>query len=233
MALIRARDLDLTSKERAALMRPANPQALQAFINAIPINHELAGDTCYTVRQVLRHRRAHCIEAALVAACALWLRGEPPLIMDMRARGDWDHVVALFRRRGLWGAIAKSNHVALRGRDPVYRSLRELALSYFHEYHNDRGEKTLREYSRALDLRSLDPADWVTGEEGAWEAERRVDLVQHYTLIPASQSRYLSPIDAMEWKAKRLVEYPHPHAHRRKHGTEGKGKGEKGKVPVR
>jgi hypothetical protein len=211
MALIRARDLELTASERAALMRPSSPQALQAFINTIPINHELEGDTCYTVRQALRYRRAHCIEAALVAACVLWLHGEAPLIMDMRARGDWDHVVAVFRRRGLWGAIAKSNHVALRGRDPVYRSLRELALSYFHEYHNDRGEKTLREYSRALDLRSLDPADWVTGEQGAWEAERRVDLVRHYALIPASQSRYLSRIDAMEWKAKRLVEYPHPH----------------------
>ena len=69
----------------------------------------------------------------------------------------------------------------------------------------------MREYSRALDLRTLDPQDWVTGEDGAWEAERRVDLVRHYPLIPASQSRYLSRIDAMEWKAKRIVEYPHPH----------------------
>ena len=215
MAMIRARDLALTGKERATLLRPSNPQSLQAFINAIPINHELKGDTCYTVREVLRHRRAHCIEAALVAACSLWLHGEPPLIMDMRARGDWDHVVALFRRGGLWGAIAKSNHVALRGRDPVYRTLRELALSYFHEYHNDRGEKTLREYSRALDLRTLEPDAWAIGEGGAWEAERRVDLVRHYPIIPATHSRYLSRIDAMEWKAKRLVEYPHPHAHRR------------------
>ena len=208
MALMRARDLALSAKERGTLMRCSTPHALQAFINAIPINHELEGDTCYTVRQVLHQRKAHCIEGALVAACALWLRGEPPLILDMRARGDWDHVVALFRRGGLWGAIAKSNHVALRGRDPVYRSLRELALSYFHEYHNERGQRTLREYSRAFDLRALDPEDWVTGEAGAWEAERRVDLARHYALIPASQARYLSRIDAMEWKAKRLVEYP-------------------------
>ncbi|RPI44063.1 MAG: hypothetical protein EHM59_13795 [Betaproteobacteria bacterium] len=219
MALARARDLDLTSKERQVLVRYGEPRSLQAYINSIPINHELEGDTCYTVRQVLRYRRAHCIEAALVAACALWLHGEAPLIMDMRARGDWDHVVALFRRGGLWGAIAKSNHVALRGRDPVYRTLRELALSYFHEYHNERGERTLREYSRAFDLRTIAVEDWVTGEAGAWEAERRVDLARHYPLIPASQSRYLSPIDAMEWKAKRLVEYPHPHRHRRDAAT--------------
>jgi len=214
MAKIRARDLALTAKERAVLLRHSNPRSLQSFINAIPINHELHGDTCYTVRQVLRLRRSHCIEAALVAACALWLHGEPPLIMDMRARGDWDHVVALFRRGGLWGAIAKSNHVALRGRDPVYRTLRELALSYFHEYHNERGERTLREYSLPLDLRRLDPQDWATGEDGAWEAERRVDLVRHYPLMPAAQSRYLSRIDAMEWKAKRIVEYPHPNRKR-------------------
>ncbi|MCC6533797.1 MAG: hypothetical protein IT531_14710 [Burkholderiales bacterium] len=211
MPLARARDLALTRKERSLLLRYADPRELQRYINAIPINHETEGDTCYTVRQVLKQRRAHCIEAALVAACALWLHGEPPLILDMRACRDWDHVVALFRRGGLWGAIAKSNHVALRGRDPVYRTLRELALSYFHEYHNKRGEKTLREYSRAFDLRTLDPEHWVTGEAGAWEVERRVDLARHYALIPASQCRYLSRIDAMEWKAKELVEYPHPH----------------------
>ena len=213
LPLARVRDLGLTAAERALLLKHSSPRALQAFVNAIPINHEPDGDTCYTVRQVLRYRRAHCIEAALVAACALWLHGEPPLIFDLRAARDWDHVVALYRRGGYWGAIAKSNHVALRGRDPVYRTLRELALSYFHEYHNDRGEKTLREYSRAFDLRVLGPDAWVTGD-CAWEVERRVDLVRHYRLVPPSQSRYLSPIDAMEWKAKGLVEYPPPRKRR-------------------
>jgi len=201
-------ELGLTAREHSVLARHGDPHALQMFINAIPTNHEPEGDTCYTVRQVLRHRRAHCIEAALVAACALWIAGEPPLLLDLRAERDWDHVVALFRRRGLWGAISKSNHVALRGRDPVYRSLRELALSYFHEYHNKRGEKSLREYSRAFDLRTIDAVHWVTGEEGAWEVERRIDIARHYPLIPSAQRRYLTRIDAMEWRAKRLIEYP-------------------------
>jgi hypothetical protein len=214
MTRARLRDVALTGAERALLSRQSDPAQLQAFINAIPINHEPDGDTCYTVREVLRHRRAHCIEAALVAACALWLNGEAPLLLDLRAQGDWDHVVALFRRGGLWGAIAKSNHLALRGRDPVYRTLRELALSYFHEYHNDKGEKTLREYSRAFDLRSLDPGAWVSGSDGAWEVERRIDLAHHYRLIPQSQQRYLTPIDAMAWRAKRLVEYPPPRKRR-------------------
>jgi len=204
------RNLDLSLRERSILLRHRAPQALQSYINAIPINYEPDGDTCHTVREVLRQRRAHCIEAALVAACALWLQGEPPLLLDLRARRDWDHVVALYRRGRYWGAISKSNHVQLRGRDPVYRSLRELALSYFHEYHNTQGEKSLREYSRAFDLRTLDPAHWVSGDSGAWEVERRLDLTRHYSLFPSAQARYVTRIDSMEWAAKRLVEYPEP-----------------------
>ena len=200
------RDLGLGARERRLLAACRTPRALQAFIDSIRINPERGGDTCYTVREVLRYRYAHCIEAALVAACALWLRGEAPLLLDLRARDDFDHVVALFRRNGLWGAISKSNHVQLRGRDPVYRSLRELAMSYFHEYHNDHGKRSLREYSRAFDLRRLDPKLWVSGE-GAWEVERRLDLSRHYRLFPAAQERLLTPIDAMERKAGRLVEY--------------------------
>lgn len=215
MKLRHPRELGLTATERAELVRPSNPRALQAYIDTIPVNFEPDGDTCFTVRQVLRHRRAHCIEAALVAACSLWLHGEPPLVMDFRARRDYDHVVALFRRGGLWGAISKSNHLALRGRDPVYRTLRELALSYFHEYHNEQGERTLREYSRALDLRTLDPQHWATGEEGAWEAERRIDGVRHYPLFPLAHGRHLSRIDALERRAKALVQYPRPSPRRR------------------
>jgi hypothetical protein len=208
------RDLDLSKAERTLLQRQSSPRKLQSFVNAIPINFEPDGDSCFTVRQVLAHRRAHCIEAALVAACALWLNGDPPLVCDLRAEGDWDHVLALFRRGGLWGAIAKSNHLALRGRDPIYRSVRELALSYFHEYHNDRGERSLREYSRPFDLRSLDPAEWVTGDAGAWEAERRIDLSRHYRLYPSSQQRYITPIDAMQWRANDLLEYRCPRKRR-------------------
>ena len=210
MARAPGRDLGLTGAQRALLSRLSSPAKVQKFVNSIPINFEPNGDTCYTVREVLEHRRAHCIEAALVAACALWLNGEPPLVFDMRAEDDWDHVVALYRRGGLWGAIAKSNHVELRGRDPVYRTLRELALSYFHEYHNEQGEKTLREYSRPFDLRALDVRAWVSGDAGAWEAERRIDLSRHYPLFPVSQRRYLTPIDPMQWRAKRLVQFAPP-----------------------
>ena len=142
----RREDLGLTKAEFALLRRLDTPQKIQAFLYGLRQNFEPGGDTCLPVRQVLQTRRAHCIEGAMLAAAALWVHGEPPLLMDMRAVRDFDHVVALFRRRGLWGAISKTNGIGLRWRDPVYRSLRELAISYFHEYTNKLYHKTLREY---------------------------------------------------------------------------------------
>ena len=141
-------ELGLTAPEGRILTSLRTPQRVQEYVSALPANFEQGGDSLRSVRGVLRHREAHCLEAAFVAACALWLQGEPPLVMDLTAtREDSDHVVTLFRRDGCWGAISKSNHAWLRWRDPVYRSLRELAMSYFHEYFN-KGRKTLRPNSR-------------------------------------------------------------------------------------
>src|SRR5262245_46689 len=128
--------LGLTRAEFHTLERLRTPERIQAFLNAMPANFEPEGDTVLSVREVLRQRRAHCIEGAMLAALALWIQGEPPLLFDLAAIRDYDHVVTLFRRGGRWGAISKTNHLTLRYRDPVYRSLRELAMSYFHEYAN-------------------------------------------------------------------------------------------------
>jgi len=201
-------DLGLTPAEFAVLQRLDSPQKIQAFLFSLGQNFEVDGDTCLTVRGVLETRRAHCIEGAMLAACAFWVHGEPPLLLDMRAVRDFDHVVALFRRHGRWGALSKTNGIGLRSRDPVYGSLRELAMSYFHEYHNALGERSLREYSRAFDLRRLSPELWVSGTNGAWEVERQLDGTRHYRLFPSAQDRLLSPIDAMERKSKRILEYP-------------------------
>lgn len=146
----RQQDLGLSPREFATLRRLDTPQKIQAFLNAIPINHEIGGQTILSVREVLRQRRAHCIEGAYFAACALWVHGEPPLVMHLDCDlSDFPHVVALFRRGGHWGAISKTNGTPLRYRDPVYRTLRELVMSYFHEYYNKRGRKTLRKIGRA------------------------------------------------------------------------------------
>ena len=143
-------------REFAVPGAPGDPLRIQAFLNATPINHEIGGETVLSVREVIRQRRAHCIEGAMFAACALWVQGEPPLVMHLDCHeSDFPHVVALFRRGGAWGAISKTNGAPLRYRDPIYRTLRELAMSYFHEYSNRRGHKTLRSYSTSFDLRRI------------------------------------------------------------------------------
>jgi hypothetical protein len=212
----RRADLGLTPAEFRILRRLDSPQKIQTFLNALPQNFEPDGDTCLSVREVLRQRRAHCIEGAMVAATALWIHGEPPLLFDLEAVNDYDHVVALFRRNGCWGAISKTNQFALRYRDPVYRTLRELALSYFHEYANGRGEKTLRRYSRPFDLRSVDPALWVTNPENCWELAERLDELQHWSLVTPRQVRGLRTRDRVERRAHKVREHhPPPHMVRR------------------
>jgi hypothetical protein len=199
-------DLGLTADEGRVLGALATPQHVQEFVVGLHANFEEEGDTLRSVRGVLRHRRAHCIEAAFTAACALWLQGEPPLIMDLTAKGDSDHVIALFHRNGCWGAVSKSNHVWLRWRDPVYRSLRELAMSYFHEYTN-KHRKTLRTYSRPVDLRRFPLDMWVTNEDDCWDVGAALDDVRHYRLISSAQARHLMPRDATELRADDLVQY--------------------------
>ncbi|HEY5307289.1 MAG TPA: hypothetical protein VIK97_02155, partial [Casimicrobiaceae bacterium] len=205
----RCAELHLARSEFASLARLTTPQKIQNFLNAIPANHELGGETILSVREVLRQRRAHCIEGAFVAACALWVHGEPPLVMHLDcACSDHPHVVALFQRGGAWGAISKTNGAVLRFRDAVYRSLRELAMSYFHEYSDRRGRKTLRSYSAAFDLRKIDAALWVTCESACGEVNDRLAALRHYPLISARQERLLSPRDAFEREVAKVVEYP-------------------------
>jgi len=203
--------LGLSPGEFAVLKRLSSPEKIQAYLNATPINHELDGETVLSVREVIRQRRAHCIEGAMFAACALWAHGDPPLVVHLDCHAsDYPHVIALFRRRGAWGAISKTNGAPLRYRDPIYRTLRELALSYFHEYSNRRGHKTLRSYSVAFDMRRLDPADWVTSETSCWRAHDRLERLRHYPLITKRQERLLSKRDSFERRASKLVEYPRP-----------------------
>jgi len=201
----------LTPAERAILAPLDTPLRIQAFVDALPINHELDGETLLSVRDVLRLRRAHCIEGAFVAACALWMHGAPPLVwhLDCDPR-DWPHVVALFRRGRFWGAISKSNHAALRYRDPVYRTLRELAMSYFHEYCDDTGAKTLRSFSIAFDLRRLDPATWVTSATPCRIAHDALANARHTALLTPGQARALAPRTTFERRAAEVVQYPRP-----------------------
>jgi hypothetical protein len=209
-------DLGLTPAEFRTLARLDGPEKIQAFVNAIPANFEPDGDTVLSVREVLRQRRAHCIEGAMVAAVALWINGERPLLLDLEAVRDYDHVVTVFRRNGRWGAISKTNHVPLRYRDPVYRSLRELAMSYFHEYANRRGEKTLRRYSRVLDLRTIAPKLWVTNGANCWVVAEKLDGLRHYPLLAKHDERSLRTRDHLERSALKLRDHQPPARVRRR-----------------
>ena len=202
--------LGLTPAEFSVLKRLSSPEKIQDFLFELSANFEIGGQTSLSVREVLRQRRAHCIEGAMLAACALWVHGKPPLLMDLRAERDYDHVVALFRRGRCWGAISKTNPPVLRWRDPVYRSLRELALSYLHEYANQRGQKTLRSYSRPFDLRVFDPEVWVTSAKNCWHVGEALDEIGHTPLVTRGQARKLRRRDAMERRVGALLEHRPP-----------------------
>lgn len=206
----RAADLGLSPREFAVLRRLDSPLKIQAYLFSLGQNFEPDGDACRPVRRVLREKNAHCIEGAMLAAAALWVHGEPPLIMDMHAVRDYDHVVTLYRRNGRWGALSKTNGPALRWREPVYRTLRELAMSYFHEYTNRLGEQTLREYSRSFDLRRVDPAIWVSGEKDAWAVADALENVPHYPLINTRQARALVRRDPFERRVLGMGQNPRP-----------------------
>src|SRR5258706_12307206 len=207
----RREDLGLSRAEFAVLERLSTPEKIQAFLTATPISHELGGETVLSVREVIGQGGAHAIEGAMLAACGLWVRGEPPLVMPLDCHeSDFPHVIALFRRAGAWGAISKTNGAPLRYRDPIYRTLRELALSYFHEYSNRRGHKTLRSYSTAFDLRRIVPDEWVTAEKSCWKTHNRLVELRHFALISRRQERLLTRRDAFERQAGKMVEYPAP-----------------------
>jgi hypothetical protein len=185
-----------SAAERNLLLRLTTPERVQRFLDEkIVYDDDKKHHTCRSPRRVLRDRLAHCLEGALFAAAALRLQGHPPLILDFEAVRDVDHVVTLFRKRGHWGAIAKSNYAGLRFREPVYRNLRELAMSYFEHYFNHSGEKTLRSYSRPVNLTRFDRMNWMTAEEDLWEVPEYLCDIAHTPLLTAGMERHLNRVD--------------------------------------
>jgi hypothetical protein len=183
------------------LRRLKTPQGIQAFLDALPYNLAL---TAASPAIVLRDRTASCLEGAIFAAAALRVLGFPPLIFDLEADQDTDHVVAVFKSRGLWGAIAKSNFTGCRYREPVHRTLRELALSYFNTYFNLRFERTLRRYSRPVNLKQFDDREWMTSEKPIWFIAERLCEIPHTSLMPPAVAKNLTRVDARTVKAEML-----------------------------
>lgn len=195
----------LRSDEERLFKKLSTPAKIQDFLNTLPYNFETNGETCRSPREVLIHKKAHCLEGACLAAAVLWYHGEKPLLLDLRStRNDLDHVVALFKKNGCWGAISKTNHAVLRYREPVYKTIRELALSYFHEYFLDTGEKTMRDYSQPFSLIGYG-TEWVTSAEDLWDIGADLDDSPHISILPVGIK--LRKADKVEIAAGKLVEH--------------------------
>jgi hypothetical protein len=198
----------LAAHHEFRVLRTLNtPRKIQDFLDTIPINKETRVETCTSPLVTLRRNSAHCMEGALLAALALWMHGQKPLILDLKtSRNDIDHLVALFRKDGYWGGITKTNHAVLRYREPIYRDVRELAMSYFHEYFLDNGRKTLRQYSAPFDL-SKWKDDWIGSEDDLWDLQDSIDRSPHYPMVSRAQIAGLRPADEIERKAGKLTEW--------------------------
>lgn len=195
----------LEHDELRILRRLTAPVRVQDYLETLKYSFDAGNDALRSPRRVLQEGSAHCIEGALLAATAFWVQGARPLLLDLRSiPDDLDHVVAPFRAHGCWGAVSKTNHAVLRYREPVYRTLRELALSYFHEYFLDDGRKTMRDYSRVFDLRRFGH-DWITSTEDLWYIAEELDDSPHQLIMSAAQQRGLRRADPVEIRAGKLT----------------------------
>lgn len=214
----------LDARERQILRRLKSPAKIQQFLDdEIAYNQEPRGYTCFSPRQVLRKGVAHCMEGALVAAMALRHLGNPPLILDLEAVRDTDHVLAIYRVDGYWGAVAKSDYSGLRSREPVYKTIRELAMSYFEHFYNPSGEKTLRAYSRPVNLTRFDRRiRWMTTLEEVWPIPEYLCEIPHTSILTRDMEKRLARMDKKLYAAGRvagvlkpLFQLPDRHRHHR------------------
>jgi hypothetical protein len=182
----------LTGAERRIWDRLQSPLAVQEYLDSIPYRSE---EVYHGARAALRDRRANCFDGALLGAAALRRLGHPPLLFQLVAERDDEHLLAIFRKKGHLGAVGKSNFVGLRYREPIYRTLRELALSYFPGYYNLEGQKSLRGYTRPINLRTFDPLDWMSTDNASAAVLARLDELARVPLITRKMARALAPMD--------------------------------------
>lgn len=197
-----------SKKEMRILKKLNTPKKIQGFLNKLRINFEEKGETCMSPRKVLEKRKCHCIEGAFLAAVALRLQGKKPLVVDLKTtKNDFEHVLAVFKQHGKWGAITKTNHAVLRYREPVYNSIRELVMSFFHEYFDNKGRKNLRNYSLPVNLARFDKKAWMASEDNLWHIHDYLDKVKHFKILNRKQIAGLRKADKIELKAGDFVEW--------------------------
>lgn len=196
------------SKEYAIVARLDTPEKIQTFLEKIPFNHEKEGETCMSPRTVLQKRKAHCIEGAFLACVCLMVQGEKPHIVNLKVEEhDYDHIITIFKRNGYYGAISKTNHLVLRYRDPVYRSIRELVMTYYHEYFLTRnGKKTLLGYTKPINMRRFG-SKWITAEENLWDIAEKIYDTPIIPIIPKKNKNLIRPAQPFERSGDTIVEW--------------------------
>jgi hypothetical protein len=190
-----------TPAELRRLRSLKDPHGIQRLLDDMPYHLE---DTAWSPRRVLRENTSHCYEGALFAAAALRVNGYPPLLLDFESEHDTDHVIAVYRVDGHWGAVAKSNFTGCRFREPVHRTLRELAISYFNVYFNLRGERTLRTFSRPVHMKRFDHLEWMTTDKPVWFVAEYLLTIFHYRLLTPAQEKRLHRVDGRLFRAECL-----------------------------
>jgi hypothetical protein len=190
-----------TPKELRKLRSLKTPYGIQKFLDDMPYHLE---DTAWSPRKVLAEQSSHCLEGAIFAAAALRANGYPPLLLDFEAEHDTDHVIAIFRQNSGWGAVAKSNYAGCRWREPIHRTLRELALTYFNSYFNMRKERTLRRYSVPVNLKRFDRQNWMTTDKPVWFIVYHLFDIKHYPLLTKAQEKNLHRLDERLFQAECL-----------------------------
>ncbi len=198
----------LTATEQKVLAKLSTPVKIQNFLDTLQMNFS-EEDPCFSVRDVLRVRKAHCFEGALLAAAALMYHGHKPLLLDLTASpNDEDHVVAVYKVGKFYGAISKTNHAVLRFRDPIYKNLRELVMSYFHEYFLNSGQKTLRTFSKQpFDLSKYNKLNWLTSRDGILDIIDELAQAPHEQILSPQQIKQLRKASLLEIQAGKLVEW--------------------------
>ncbi len=202
-------DFGYTKNEIKLFRKLNSPKKIQDYINSIPFNFRKDGFYA-SPRFIIKNKKMDCLEGAIFAAAVLEFNGERPLLLDLRSATkpfDYDHVLAIFKQYGCFGAISKTNHAVLRYREPVYKSVRELVMSFFHEYFLTDGRKTLREYSEPLNLLRFNKLNWRTTKDNLWPIHEHLDKIKHYKILSSKQIKNLRKVDKIEIKASWEEEY--------------------------
>ena len=196
------------TKEEIKLFKKLNsPKKIQDYLNSLKMNFDEKEDTCFSPRKVLEEQKCHCIEGAILAAMILRFHGHEPLVVDLTSsKEDFDHVIAVFKKHGKWGALSKTNHAVLRYREPVYNSIRELVMSFFHEYFMDNGKKTLRSYTKPVNLSVFDKKGWMFSNDEVWYIAERLAKIEHLKILNRKQIAGLRKADEIEINVGKITE---------------------------